>query len=330
MNSVSFSVMSSKMNATFLDFSSLGSGVDTTLLDKLLKINYHGYSNKDNLVQRLHGKQIAMLNKLVLDRETMMASKDLELIVLAATGTDNIDLQAAKERGIAVSNIRGYCTASVVQHVMSLVLGLTRHIRGCPTPSSGKAWEDTETQALAEYPIRELTGKTIGIIGYGNLGSAVAQAAKCFGMEVLVADRIETNADGLRDGRTPLLRVLKEADIISLHCPLTPITRHLIGVEELNMMKSDALLINTARGALVDSQALVNALDSGVIGGAGIDVLSKEPPEDDEPLLRFDIQNLIMTPHIAWSSKESRQRALTQMAENISDYLAGGKLRRVI
>ena len=322
--------MSSQMKAAFLDFSSLGSGVDTTLLDKLLQINYHGHSNKDELLQRLYGKQIAMLNKLVLDKETIMACKDLELIVLAATGTDNIDLEAARERGIAVSNIRGYCTASVVQHVMSLILGLTRHIRGCPTPSSGKAWEDTETRALAEYPIRELTGKTIGIIGYGNLGSAVAEAAKCFGMEVLVADRIKIHEDGLREGRTTLHRVLKDADIISLHCPLTPTTRHLIGVEELNMMKSDALLINTARGGLIDSQALVSALDSGFIGGAGIDVLSKEPPEDDEPLLRSDIQNLIMTPHIAWSSKESRQRALDQMAENIADNLAGGKLRRVV
>jgi glycerate dehydrogenase len=260
----------------------------------------------------------------------MRASTDLKLILLAATGTDNIDLEAAKEAGIAVSNIRGYCTASVVQHVMSLVLGLTRHIRGCPTPSSGKDWENIEMRTLAEYPIRELTGKALGIIGYGNLGCAVAQAGKCFGMEPLIAERIDINADELRGGRTPFNRVLKEADVISLHCPLTPATRHLIGAKELNMMKSDAILINTARGALVDSQALVDALDAGIIGGAGIDVLFKEPPEDDEPLLRPDIQNLIMTPHIAWSSKESRQRAVNQMAENIADYLAGGRLRRVV
>ena len=322
--------MSSQINATFLDFASLGAGVNTAPLDKLLKVSYHSHSNNIDLLRRLHGKQIAILNKLALDRGIIKASTDLQLIVLAATGTDNIDLEAAKEAGIAVSNIRGYCTASVVQHVMSLILGLTRHIRGCPTPSSGKDWEDIETRTLAEYPIRELTGKTLGIIGYGNLGCAVAQAGKCFGMEPLIADRIGINADELRGGRTPFRRVLKEADIISLHCPLTPATRHLIGTEELDMMKSDALLINTARGALVDSQALVDALDVGIIGGAGIDVLSKEPPDDDEPLLRSDIQNLIMTPHIAWSSKESRQRALNQMAENIADYLAGGRLRRVV
>lgn len=322
--------MSSQMNAAFLDFASLGFGINTAPLDKLLKVNYHSHSNNNDLLPRLHGKQIAILNKLALDREIMRASTDLKLILLAATGTDNIDLEAAKEAGIAVSNIRGYCTASVVQHVMSLVLGLTRHIRGCPTPSSGKDWENIEMRTLAEYPIRELTGKALGIIGYGNLGCAVAQAGKCFGMEPLIAERIDINADELRGGRTPFNRVLKEADVISLHCPLTPATRHLIGAKELNMMKSDAILINTARGALVDSQALVDALDAGIIGGAGIDVLFKEPPEDDEPLLRPDIQNLIMTPHIAWSSKESRQRAVNQMAENIADYLAGGRLRRVV
>ena len=322
--------MSSQMNAAFLDFASLGFGINTAPLDKLLKVSYHSHSNNNDLLPRLHDKQIAILNKLALDREIMRASTDLKLILLAATGTDNIDLEAAKEAGIAVSNIRGYCTASVVQHVMSLVLGLTRHIRGCPTPSSGKDWENIEMRTLAEYPIRELTGKALGIIGYGNLGCAVAQAGKCFGMEPLIAERIDINADELRGGRTPFNRVLKEADVISLHCPLTPATRHLIGAKELNMMKSDAILINTARGALVDSQALVDALDAGIIGGAGIDVLFKEPPEDDEPLLRPDIQNLIMTPHIAWSSKESRQRAVNQMAENIADYLAGGRLRRVV
>jgi glycerate dehydrogenase len=322
--------MLSQMNATFLDFASLGSGVNTAPLDKLLKVSYHSHSSNDDLLQRLHGNQIAILNKLVLDKRTIQASTDLKLIVLAATGTDNIDLEAAKEAGIAVSNIRGYCTASVVQHVMSLVLGLTRHIRGCPTPSSGKDWNNIEMRALAEYPVRELTGKALGIVGYGNLGYAVAQVGKCFGMEILVADRIDINTGKLREGRTLFSRVLKEADIISLHCPLTPTTRHLIGTEELKMMKSDALLINTARGALVDSQALVDALDAGAIGGAGIDVLSKEPPEDDEPLLRPNIQNLIITPHIAWLSKESSQRALNQMAENIADYLAGGRLRRVV
>ena len=318
------------MKAAFLDFATLGPGVSTAGLDQLLAVSYHTHSSHAEIHERLHDKEVALLNKAELDREIITGSTGLKLIVLAATGTDNVDLEAAREKGIAVSNIRDYCTAAVVQHVMALILGLTRHIMGCRTPVSGKDWERSEARVLFEYPIRELTGKTLGIVGYGTLGRGVAEAGRCFGMEVLVGERVGLAAEAVRQGRTPLCDLLKQADIISLHCPLTDASRHMIGADELQLMKSDALLINTARGALIDSRALAEALDAGVIAGAGIDVLAEEPPADDEPLLSRDRPNLILTPHIAWTAKESRQRAVDQMVENVADYLNGGRLRRVI
>ena len=318
------------MKAAFLDFATLGPGVSTAGLDQLLAVSYHTHSSQAEIRARLHDKEVALLNKAELDRETITGSTGLKFIVLAATGTDNVDLEAAREKGIAVSNIRDYCTAAVVQHVMALILGLTRHIMGCRTPVSGKDWERSEARVLFEYPIRELTGKTLGIVGYGSLGRGVAEAGRCFGMEVLVGERVGLAAEAVRQGRTPLCDLLKQADIISLHCPLTDASRHMIGADELRLMKSDALLINTARGALIDSRALAEALDTGVIAGAGIDVLAEEPPADDEPLLSRDRPNLILTPHIAWTAKESRQRAVDQMVENVADYLNGGRLRRVI
>ena len=318
------------MKAAFLDFATLGPGVSTAGLDQLLAVSYHTHSSHAEIHERLHDKEVALLNKAELDREIITGSTGLKLIVLAATGTDNVDLEAVREKGIAVSNIRDYCTAAVVQHVMALILGLTRHITSCRTPVSGKDWERSETRVLFEYPIRELTGKTLGIVGYGALGRGVAEAGRCFGMEVLVGERVGLAAEAVRKGRTPLCELLKQADIISLHCPLTDASRHMIGADELRLMKSDALLINTARGALIDSRALAEALDAGVIAGAGIDVLAEEPPADDEPLLSRDRPNLILTPHIAWTAKESRQRAVDQRVENVADYLNGGRLRRVI
>ena len=318
------------MQAAFLDFATLGPGVDTAALDALLEVSYHTRCTPDEIRERLRGKQVALLNKATLDRDSIAGSRELKLIVLAATGTDNVDLAAAEAGGVAVSNIRDYCTAAVVEHVMALVLGLTRRLGGCPTPRSGTAWQECETRVLFEYPVRELAGKALGVVGYGTLGRGLAQAARCFGMEVLVAERLAAKPGGVRAGRTPFRELLRRADVVSLHCPLTEENRHMIGAAELRLMKREALLINTARGALIDSAALVEALEGGVIGGAGIDVLASEPPPDDEPLLRPDIPNLILTPHIAWTARESRQRAVDQMAENVADFLDGGRLRRVV
>ncbi len=318
------------MKAAFLDFATLGAGVSTMALDKLLDVSYHPRSSHAETLERLRGKEVALANKAVLDEEIIRASRELKLVVLAATGTDNVDLASAEESGIAVCNIRDYCTGAVVQHVMAMVLGLTRRITGAGEPVSARDWQRNETLALFEHPIRELAGKNLGLVGYGALGRGVAEAGRCFGMEVLVAERMDAPEGTVRDGRIPFREVLEQADVLSLHCPLTDATRHMIGADELRLMRKDSLLINTARGALIDSHALVEALEEGLIGGAGIDVLAQEPPPDDEPLLGPDIPNLVLTPHIAWVAQESRQRALDQMTENVADFLGGGGLRRIV
>jgi glycerate dehydrogenase len=232
-----------------------------------------------------------------------------------------VDLDAAARRGIAVCNIRRYATPSVVQHVFALLLSLTRHLSDYQRAVQSGAWQRSGQFCLLDYPIRELGGLTLGIVGYGELGQAVAATAEqAFGMRVLIAQRPGGSAE---PGRLPLQQLLPQVDVLSLHCPLTPETRGLIGAEELALMKPDALLINTARGGIVDEVALATALLAGRLGGAGIDVLASEPPGSDSPLLQQPIPNLIVTPHIAWASRQSRQRLLDQLAQNIAAFMAG-------
>jgi glycerate dehydrogenase len=257
----------------------------------------------------------------------MARSPDLKLIVLAATGTNNVDLEAARERNIGVCNLRDYCTASVVQHVLGVMLLLTQKLREYDALVRAGAWQRGDQFCLLDYPIRELAGRRLGIVGHGALGRGVARAAGlALGMEVLVANR----PGGARQpGRLDLDDLLPRVDVLSLHCPLTPQTAGMIGTPQLAHMKPDALLINTARGALVDSQALADALRGGRLGGAAIDVLPQEPPTRGNPLLAPDIPNLIVTPHIAWAAREARQRCLDEMAANVEDYQRGGHRGRV-
>ena len=318
--------MTNRMRAAFLDYGTLGPGIDTASLDELVEVEYYDYSPPNEISGRLRDVEIGIVNKARVDAATMVANPNLKFVVLAATGSDNVDLQTARQRSIAVANIRDYCTPAVVQHVFALILALTRQLKGYQTVISAGAWQRSNTFALFDFPIRELTGKTLGIVGYGSLGRGVADVGRAFGMEVLIAARPGAQAED----RIALDALLEQADVLSLHCPLTDANRHMIGKNELASMKPDALLINTARGALVDSAALVEALRSGGIGGAGIDVLATEPPTDEEPLLAADIPNLILTPHIAWTAAESRQRTLDQVAENVKDFLGGGELRRLV
>jgi glycerate dehydrogenase len=320
-----------RRKAVFLDFATLGPGVDTRSLDTLLDVCYHPVSSAPELAARLAGCTVALLNKTRLDATALAAARDLKLVVLAATGTDNVDLDAARRHGIAVANIRNYCTTSVVQHVLALVLALTQQPHGYDDRVRRGDWSRSPSFAMFDFPIRELAGRNFGVVGYGTLGQAVARAASCLGMRVLVAARPDAPAEEIRGAkRVAFGELLGEADVLSLHCPLTAATRHLIGASELRAMRSDAILINTARGALIDGVALVAALRSGEIGGAGIDVLPSEPPPVDDPLLEHGIPNLIVTPHIAWAAREARQRAIEQVAENVESFLAGGSLRRVV
>lgn len=322
--------MTNRFKAAFLDFATLGPGVDTGPLDALADVAYHTSTPPEQAAERLDGVEIAIVNKARIDAETIDKSDRLELIVLAATGSDNVDVRTAEQCGVGVANIRDYCTAAVVQHVFALVLGLTRKLADYQAAIYAGAWQSSETFALFDYPIQELTHKNLGIIGYGTLGRGVADLGRCLGMNILIGARPGTPPSEVPERRVHVEEVLESADVLSLHCPLTDATRGMIGEAQLRRMKDDALLVNTARGALIDSRALVAALKSGSIGGAGIDVMEIEPPHGDEPLLEPGIPNLILTPHIAWTARESRQRALDQVAENIEDFLAGGSLRRLV
>ncbi|MEN8206073.1 MAG: 2-hydroxyacid dehydrogenase [Pseudomonadota bacterium] len=280
----------------------------------------------DEVGQAIQGADIVISNKVRLERKTFQSANTLKLICVAATGTNNVDLAAAAAHGITVCNVRGYATTSVVEHVFSLILALTRHLHDYRTAVKQGKWRNAESFCLLDYPVRELAGQTLGIIGYGELGSAVATMGKAFGMTILVAQR----PGGVsRTGRTPLNRLLSQSDIISLHCPLTDMTRNLIDCSELSLMKRGALLINTARGGIVNETALKNALQSGQIAGAAIDVLSEEPPRNGNPLLDEPIPNLIITPHIAWASINARQLLINELTENIHAFLKG-KPRNVV
>jgi len=284
-------------------------------------------SSEAQSAARIRDADIALLNKLDLTRELLSGAPRLKLVALAATGTNNVDLIAARELGIAVCNVRAYCTASVVQHVWGLILSLTQHVDQFSRLSKDGSWARDEAKAVLSHSIRELHGRIFGVIGWGELGRGAARIAEAFGMQIVVANRPGAPP---KEGRVPLDELLTTADIVSLHCPLTDATRGLIGARELKLMRPDALLINTARGALIDGAALAAALKAGRLGGAGIDVLPQEPAQSGEPLLDSQIPNLLLTPHVAWAAREARQRCIDEMAANIRDFRSGGRRGRVV
>jgi glycerate dehydrogenase len=318
------------MKAVFPDFATVSRedidlrALEATGIDLLL----HEVSTAEQLPARLAPAEILITNKIRIGALELAAAPRLKLICLAATGVNNVDLAAAQARDIGVCNISAYCTTSVVQHVYALILALTHHLSGYQRLLQDGAWKNSPQFCLLDYPIRELTGRKLGIVGYGELGRGVARAAPAFGLEVLVSERPGGPVRG--GNRLPFDQVLAQADILTMHCPLTDATRGLIGAKALARMKADALLINTARGALVDSAALAAALRAGQIAGAGIDVLPQEPPADGDPLLDAAIPNLIVTPHVAWAAREARQRAIDEIAQNIASFLAGGRRGRVV
>jgi glycerate dehydrogenase len=317
------------MRTAFLDYETVSSGdLDTTSLEQAVPgIRFYPLTTESQLTERIADAQIALINKIKLTREHLQAARNLELIAVAGTGTDGVDLTAAQERGIAVCNVRGYCTASVVQHAWALILSLTQHLAQYARLATDGSWVENEKYAVLGFPIRELSGRVLGIVGWGTLGRGVAAVGEAFGMRSIICSRPGAPP---AHGRVSLDELLATADIVSLHCPSTPATRGLIGARELGLMKTDALLINTARGALVDGAALAQALRARRLGGAGIDVLPQEPPTDGDPLLAPDIPNLIVTPHVAWAAREARQRCIDEMAANIADYRRGGRQGRVV
>jgi glycerate dehydrogenase len=278
-------------------------------------------STQAQAVGRLRGATIAIMNKIGLWEKELAELPRLKLIAVAATGTDRIDLEACARRGIAVVNVRGYAAVSVSEHVLMLVLALRRNLFGYRDDVRAGLWQQSQQFCLRTREIRDLRAGVVGIIGYGALGSATAELARAFGMRVLVAEH--RGAREIREGRTPFDEVLRESDIISLHAPLNDETRHLIGASELAAMKPTALLINTARGLLVDEAALAEALREGRIAGAGVDVLGVEPPREGNVLLDLNLPNLIVTPHVAWASRESMQTLADQLIDNIEAFFRG-------
>ncbi len=269
---------------------------------------------------RLKDASIVVINKIKLDADLIAALPQLKLVLLTATGTDNVDLEACKAKNVTVCNVGDYGTASVAQHVFALILALTTNLRSYADETAGGEWSKATHFSTLSYPINELDGKTLGIIGYGTLAKGVEKLARTFGMNMLIAQRPGGTP---QSGRLELDALLPQVDVLSLHCPLVPATHQLINAAALAEMRSDALLINTARGGVVDNAALANALRQGVIKGAGIDVLEQEPPPADHPLLQPGIPNLIVTPHIAWAAIESRQRLMDKVAQNLAAWLSG-------
>lgn len=279
-------------------------------------------------LQHIGDANIVISNKVVLDAPLLKSLRhQLKLICVAATGVNNIDLQTAAELGIPVTNIRDYASQSVAEHVMAMIFALRRQLPAWRQALAGGAWQRSPHFCLLDFPINEIAGSTLAIIGYGVLGRAVEQMAQALGMNVIIAE----HPDKLpRANRVLFETALASADVVSLHCPLTAETRHLINAERLRQMKSSAILINTARGGIVDEQALLQALQSGGIAAAGIDVVEQEPPPDDSPLLQASLPNLLVTPHIAWASRKARQTLTDQLADVIASWQNGELVNRVV
>jgi glycerate dehydrogenase len=316
------------VKAAFLDYDTVSSGdLDASQLTAAVEELRLFDSDESRIADMIADVELALINKVKLSGELLRGAPELKLVALAGTGTDNVDLAAARELGIAVCNVRSYCTSSVVQQVWALILSLTQHVHEYSRMSIDGTWQRQESAAVLSHPIRELHGRVFGVVGWGELGRGAARVAAAFGMRVLIANRRGAEP---RAGRLSLEALLPVADILSLHCPLSDATRGMIGAGELALMQPTALLINTARGGLVDGPALAVALKTGRLAGAGLDVMAQEPPHQDDPLLDPGIPNLLITPHVAWAAREARQRCIDEMAANIRDFRAGGRRGRVV
>lgn len=317
------------MKGVFLDHMSLDNNdLDFSALDAVIdEWQFFDETLPNEVMSRIADADVVISNKVELNAETLTNAINLKLVCVAATGTNNINLQAALANSIQVCNVRAYGSASVAQHVFMLLLNLSRSFNEYQRAVQNGRWQNSSQFCFMDYPIADLSGKVMGIVGYGELGQAVAKLAEAFGMIVKIAQR--PNAEK-KTGRVELDELLAEADVISLHCPLTDETRHLIGEEQFLKMKPSAFLINAARGGIVDEVELVKALRTQQIAGAGFDVLAEEPPQEDSVLLDTSIPNLIVTPHIAWASQLARQTLLDIIVDNISSFKKGRLNNRVI
>ena len=311
----------------FLDRDTVDAGgdVDFAPLRALGALTLHPVTAPEDLPGRIADAHILITNKVVIDGAAMDAAPSLKMIQVAATGVNNVDLNAARERGIAVCNVSGYSTPGVAQHAFALLLNLATSIHRFA--SEPQQWPRSPIFTRLDYPITEIAGRTLGIAGLGEIGGSVARIGEAFGMRIVGLAR--QASQGGEYERVEREAFFAESDVISLHCPLTQSTREMINAETLSWMKPTAFLINTGRGGLIDELALASALRAGGIAGAALDVLSQEPPPPDHPLLEPSVPNLIITPHTAWASRESRTRLMDGVAGNIRGFLDGSPRNRI-
>ena len=279
------------------------------------------YSSPIQTVERIKEAELVITNKVVLGRDQLCQAPNLKLICICATGTNNVDLIAARDLGITVCNVSGYASASVAQHTMALLLALATSLNRYTTAVQHGKWSKSRFFCMLDYPAFELPGKTFGVVGYGSLGRASANMAKALGMHVRIAQTPWSSNQS--EDRTPWQEFLAECDVISIHCPLTPESKYLFKKETISRMKEGAILINTARGGIINENDLLEALVSGQLGGAALDVLEQEPPAADHPLISANLPNLLITPHSAWIAKECRQRLMNNLVNNIKAFLKG-------
>lgn len=285
-------------------------------------LEVHGQTAPADVAERIRDAEIVITNKAPLNREAILGASKLRFIAVAATGTNVVDLKACAERGVIVSNIRNYAINTVPEHTFALIFALRRSIVAYREAVIRGRWQEARQFCFFDYPIRDLAGSTLGIVGDGVLGRAVADIGRALGMRVLFSTY--KGAEGMGPLYTPFDEVIRTSDIITLHCPLMPSTQNMIAQREFAMMERRPLLINTARGGLVDEEAMAEALETGQIGGAGFDVLTSEPPPSDHPLMKLaEKPNFILTPHVAWASQEAIQALADQLIDNIESFQSG-------
>lgn len=284
-------------------------------------LSSYGTTEAHETLARIRGADIVITNKVVISAQAFAENPQLKLVAVTATGVNNVDVEAAKQNGTAVCNIRAYGNESVAEHAFMMMITLMRNLPAYQRDVAAGLWENSPFFCHLGAPMRDLNGKTLAIFGRGNIGKTLATYAQAFKMNVVFAEH--KNAQSVRDGYVSFDEAIRSADVVSLNCPLTPQTANMIGEAELQQMKPGAILINCGRGGLVDEAALIAALKYGQIGGAGFDVLTQEPPRDGNPLLKAQLPNLIVTPHIAWASQEAANRLFDILLDNINRFVAG-------
>lgn len=321
--------MTKKPKITFLDSSTMDPGdLDLSPLNEFGDCSFHQITNEEETLANMRDAEIVITNKVNITSSIIDQSQSLKLIVVCATGVNNIDLHAAKNAGIIVSNVANYSTPIVAQHTLALLLNLCANTH--KYLGEKELWPESPIFTRLDHPVTELNGKIMGIAGAGNIGSLVGEISQQMGMEIHVLSRGQSNVQIHPEWpRTNKEDFFSKSDVISLHCPLTKENEHMINSDTLELMKPTSLFINTSRGGLVNENDLANALRSGKIAGAALDVLSSEPPEIDHPLMSDTIPNLLITPHIAWISLEARMRLLEGVISNIKSFISGNPSNRV-